>query len=267
MKEVIQLDPHPLLSDYIESYNLRRITVQHATEFPSNKQYVINLYLKGNQQIIDIDTHTDINPEQKAILIGHQNKHNWNIIFDSSCEMLSVQFNPTGMHFLFGINMAATLNRALLLAEVAGKEIVELETQLRGISQTADYKSLLDYFFMQILSENRIEKSSLFTHFSAFCLKPTSVSLLAKSVCLSQRQMNRKFAEVVGTSPKAYQRKYRFSQLMLQSIAANKVNWTDASYAHEFYDQAHMIKDFKHFTSLPPKKYFKDFNPILPITY
>jgi len=35
-------------------------------------------------------------------------------------------------------------------------------------------------------------------------------------------------------------------------------NLTDLAYENGYYDQAHFIKDFKAFTGMSPKQFFKD---------
>jgi len=267
MKEVFTFDPHEILKPYIDSYNHRKIAVLQPSNFPSNKQYVVNFYITGKQKFFDVDMGQPFDFKHQPILVGHQNKHNWNIIFDSYCEMISVQFTPSGMHFLFGMNMGQTLNSIFELQDIVGNLANETAEKIGMCSNTNDLKSILDSFFIKILAKRGVKQNAFLIHLNRFCKKPTSVETLAKEVNLSTRQLNRRFFEIVGTSPKAYQRKERFSRLMNQTLNSEKINWTSVTYDHDFFDQAHMIKDFKHFTSLAPRKYFQVYKPILNITY
>jgi len=36
----------------------------------------------------------------------------------------------------------------------------------------------------------------------------------------------------------------------------NKINWSGIAYEFEYFDQAHFIKEFLHFTGLSPVEYF-----------
>ncbi len=267
MKEVFTIGPHELLTPYIQSYNLRRISVPQQSMFPSTKQFVINFYISGKQRFQDIKSGLISNCNSRPILVGHQNRHNWNIIFDSYCEMISVQFLPTGMHFLLGMNMAQTHNRIIELNDVLGNLAMEAAYKISYCQNTADFKFVLDNFFIKILAGRGIKQTSLNVYLNKFCKEPMSVEQLAKNMNLSTRQLNRRFLEVVGTTPKAYQRKERFTRLMNQSLNVEKIYWTGISYDYDFFDQAHLIKDFKHFTSLAPRKYFQVYKPILSITY
>ncbi len=38
------------------------------------------------------------------------------------------------------------------------------------------------------------------------------------------------------------------------------VNWPEIAYECQYYDQAHLINEFKSFSGLSPKKYFENEN-------
>jgi AraC-like DNA-binding protein len=79
------------------------------------------------------------------------------------------------------------------------------------------------------------------------------VPSLARAAGLSTRQFERRFARVVGLNPKLYARIRRFhfaSQLALQS--PTRPGWAELAVTAGYFDQAHMIKDFRAFAHRTP---------------
>jgi AraC-like DNA-binding protein len=78
-----------------------------------------------------------------------------------------------------------------------------------------------------------------------------SVSSLAKRVNLSNRQLERRFLDTVGMTPKRFCRIRRF-QRVLQAMEEPCANWADAAVECGYYDQAHLIRDFRRLSGLTP---------------
>lgn len=83
-----------------------------------------------------------------------------------------------------------------------------------------------------------------------------SVSGLAKRVNLSNRQLERRFLDTVGMTPKRFCRIRRFQRVLQAMEEGVKVkpgaNWADAAVECGYYDQAHLIRDFRSFSGLTP---------------
>jgi AraC-like DNA-binding protein len=71
---------------------------------------------------------------------------------------------------------------------------------------------------------------------------------------ISQSPLEKRFRQVVGTSPKKFA-----SIVRLKNIVSGynpKSSLTEMGYDAGFYDQAHFIKEFKSFTGETPEKFF-----------
>jgi len=80
-----------------------------------------------------------------------------------------------------------------------------------------------------------------------------NVTALSQIACLSDKQLNRVFAEYVGSMPKEFIRIVRLQRALylLQNSATE--NFTQLAYECGFYDQAHLIKEFKAFSGYTAK--------------
>ncbi|MFS0554815.1 AraC family transcriptional regulator [Brevibacillus sp. 179-C9.3 HS] len=76
-----------------------------------------------------------------------------------------------------------------------------------------------------------------------------SVEQLAMDLGFSSRYLRKKFEETIGMSPKQYSRIIRFQNTL--SYILNQRNLNIAN-EHGYYDQSHLIKDFKFFSLLTP---------------
>jgi AraC-like DNA-binding protein len=68
---------------------------------------------------------------------------------------------------------------------------------------------------------------------------------------MSIRQFQREFSARFGASPKLFSRIVRF-QNALDAKARLTKSWTDVAHELGYYDQMHMVLDFKEFTGDSP---------------
>jgi AraC-like DNA-binding protein len=88
-----------------------------------------------------------------------------------------------------------------------------------------------------------------------------SVSALASSFGVSARQLRRRFDAAVGLSPKVLSRIIRLQRVLRSARSerrargGNQVDWAAAAVDAGFYDQAHLINDFRDWTGMSPASY------------
>ena len=83
------------------------------------------------------------------------------------------------------------------------------------------------------------------------------IDTMADRAGISKRQLERRFNEIIGVSPKKFASIIRF-QSVLQLSPRNK-NLTALAYDAGYFDQAHFIKDFQAFAGESPEVFFAGF--------
>ena len=78
-----------------------------------------------------------------------------------------------------------------------------------------------------------------------------SMDSLSRALCLSPRQLRRVFLERTGASPKFLARMKRFSYAH-NCLTSGSQRWQDFLGDNGFYDQSHLIRDFKLFSGNTP---------------
>jgi AraC-like DNA-binding protein len=84
-----------------------------------------------------------------------------------------------------------------------------------------------------------------------------SIDDVARDHGLSHRQFARRFGAAAGMPPKLFARITRFQALLRALLSTDVSRWASVSTAAGFYDQAHMINEFRTFAGAPPTLFFQ----------
>lgn len=85
------------------------------------------------------------------------------------------------------------------------------------------------------------------------------VDKIADRLKISSRQLERKFSERIGISPKQLCRVFRIKNVLTQFNTA-EYDCVSLALENGYFDQSHFIHEFKFFTGDSPLKYLKDKN-------
>ena len=80
---------------------------------------------------------------------------------------------------------------------------------------------------------------------------PSTVADVADRTFVSERQLQRRFAELIGYGPKTLQRVLRF-QRFLQQLRSPSVNLAGAAALAGYADQAHLSREARRLSGLTP---------------
>ena len=173
-----------------------------------------------------------------------------------------IDFTPTGLQTLWQLPVHELTDQSMDLTAVITTEVRELTDQMREARSTARRFALLEGFLLQRLAranranqlhtDGRIEAAVDYMQ-----RQPDRVNLhqLAHQLNTSERTFRRRFSEVVGVSPKYYVRMQRFIHTRRWLEQQTRPNWTAILSSTGYYDQAHLINEFKHFTGSSPRIY------------
>lgn len=80
------------------------------------------------------------------------------------------------------------------------------------------------------------------------------VRTLADLLKISNRHLERKFMERIGISPKQLCRLFRIKNV-LTNFKGTERDWATLAVATGYFDQAHLIHEFRFFTGKSPMEY------------
>lgn len=84
------------------------------------------------------------------------------------------------------------------------------------------------------------------------------IAALAQELGWSRRRLVARFHEQVGLAPKAVARLLRFERARSLAERTERPDWTRIALDSGYYDQAHLINDFRRVTGRTPVTFFQD---------
>ena len=106
------------------------------------------------------------------------------------------------------------------------------------------------------ISKLKYKESGLMEKIIADIQSGFKIADIAQNYNFSRQYFTRLFTKNIGKSPTEFYRIHRFRKAISKQKAINSL--TELSYESLFYDQSHLIKDFKQLTQLNPNTFFKN---------
>jgi len=171
-------------------------------------------------------------------------------------ELIGIRFHPGGTVPFFRLPMHELTNRVVELGSVARALEAKLKAATEGCHRLADKIADLEHLLMNLLLESKTD-FRLLRIASKIVERAGSLSIddLADGSGLSNRQLERRFLNDVGLGPKLLSRILRFQQVF-RAVEANRMSWPEVAIDCGYYDQAHLIKDFRQFANQTPSILF-----------
>jgi AraC-like DNA-binding protein len=92
---------------------------------------------------------------------------------------------------------------------------------------------------------------------------PGNVKEIRAKWSFSSRYFEKKCVDLLGVPAGELLKKRRMKKALEICISKNFISFTDVAHATGYYDQAHFIKDFKHYFNHTPREVFKNDNVFL----
>jgi len=180
------------------------------------------------------------------------------VVSTGKLGMLVVVLQPYGIYSLLGIDAAELNNSIIDLADVFGLKAAVLEDQIINAKSVSNKIAILEKFLLQETigkkDPDQLFKEALHAIYDS--RGSTSIEEVLKKVPVTERQLERKFKQYIGTSPKKYTDIIRFQHfLKLFQQQAQSTKISDIVYESGYYDQSHLNGFFKNITGITPNQY------------
>lgn len=172
-------------------------------------------------------------------------------------ELLGVRFRPAGAARFFAPPAAELAGRMERLQDVAAGLHRELHNELAGAKSLAERATRVGKVLERVAS--RSEKNGNLGKAARWIEQHggnVSVSLLAKEMGISARQLERHFEAEVGIGPKLLCRILRFQHVFRAVEELPEANWAAIAYECGYTDQSHLNRDFREFAGTTPPALF-----------
>lgn len=248
--------PDPALLEYVWNISTVNVTLPResgevVTPYPPTPFQSLMFYCNHPVSMGRNDTGA-FEKQSSSVLIGPQYSR-VNIKVHQMLTAIRVDFLPGGMYRLLGIPMNELFDGGFNAIDFFGSEIKFLNHQLQATGDLQAGKMLVERFLL-----NKVTALKEILPFDAavrILLKNSgnmSIEKTAALSCLSLKQFERKCKERIGMNPKMYARILKFSKAYRLHEASPGLSWTSIAYEAGYYDQMHMIRDFKVFAGVNP---------------
>lgn len=173
-------------------------------------------------------------------------------------DTFAVRFYPYGFANFITTPVKSLVNKETPIDELFGQAAAkELEQQIINAAGTAERISIIEAFLLDRLGNkatiDNIAKTTVDALLTTNGNAP--ISSILKEGSFQRRQLERKFFQQIGISPKQLGKVIRLQAALKMLLNRQSENLTSIAYDNDYYDQAHFIRDFREFTGINPKDF------------
>lgn len=205
-------------------------------------------------------------------------RRDWIVIeAGQGASMVVIRFKPCGAYPFLGFGVESLTDTVDELDLVLDSAASSLRERILEAPTIADKMTAVEEWLRE-RARSRLEAHPVVEYLTGRLFAPAGIHIrdLVEEVGYSQRHVLGLFRRWVGVSPKQYSRIRRFQQV-LQSVARSfgpldpdatyqltargeaDLDWADIAVAHGYYDQSHLVHEFRRFSGLTPGEYASGF--------
>jgi AraC-like DNA-binding protein len=200
---------------------------------------------------------TDGHHPHRTAIVGQLTRHHY-IKHIGKVGVLGVHFRPSGLYQILRVPVWRFTDKSTDMNILIKDGIKEITEKLIAAVNNDERILLIENFLLSRLSIIDISLGLLDR-----CLMKKdnvnwlSIAELAVQLKMTKKQLQRKFKEEIGISPNAYKKLIRFNQLVNALEFKLPKEWQQLTFESGYFDQAHMIREFKQFTGKAPANFIK----------
>lgn len=258
-----EIKPSPILEDFVKLIwimeddcvgNLpspERIVTDGIVELVFHFRESYNTYYADNTK----------EKQPTSFFIAQLNKH---ILIqpDGKAGFISVRFYPWGAYHFFDIPVKALGDKVIHPEHIWKTDAYEIEEKICLAENNEQRVKIIENFLIKKLIKNH--KADFIADKILRYIQQTKGRLPLKTLLsntgITERSLQRKFISSIGISPKHFSRITRFLRTCSFIKEHRNRSLTQITLECGYYDQAHLIREFKTFAGVTPKEFFRNDN-------
>lgn len=178
-------------------------------------------------------------------------------------QVFGVKFRSGGFRPFLGAPVATLANKLVPAERIFGEDVHALRGAVFSNAPDDDRIAAADAFFHERLPEpdESVALASALVERILVERDINSVDDLSRVSAIAKRTLQRIFREYVGQTPKWVIRRYRLHEVIERFQAGDAIDWTRLALDMGYFDQAHLINDFRAMVGLTPTQYASIISP------
>jgi AraC-like DNA-binding protein len=199
---------------------------------------------------------TDEYNSKRVLKNGWIENYKTPIVYETSknASCICIRFRPNGFYTLTKVPADEIQTNVVDGESVLGVSFIRFREQLLACNSANEMFLFAEMYFRTYLPQSDRE-SSIINFVTNHQHLP--IAVVAEKSGYSQKHLISIFKKHTGYTPKYFSRIRRFNNALQYIKSSKVVDWSTITYHHNYFDQAHFIKEFQHFVCSKPGEYLK----------
>lgn len=265
MVTTAQFAPSPALAPFVHCYTYREFDTggtDFIKPFHASHENNINFSFKDLPvKLTSAETGEILKRGKHCDVAGMSTQYNGDMTFNGKYVILQIIFQPHGFYTLFHLSPVEIANKIVWSGDIFNSDLQLLYEQLYEAKNPAAMAELANNWLLHYLNKKRrVDYKDRITLTANLITKNAGlidVDALARHACMSMRNFERIFISETGMSPKQLCCISRFNYALELKLNYPLLKWTSVAHQAGYFDQMHLIKDFKRFCGEAPVSLLK----------
>jgi AraC-like DNA-binding protein len=222
--------------------------------------WMITWDLRGSDpQVVESLPHPNIHmvfENDTSVLCGVQT-HKFSRVLEGRARVFGIKFRTGGFRPFSDSPVSKLRDRIIPATQFFGKDVNALKAVVLSSRKEEEKVSAANAFFRSRLPEPD-GTIDLATQLVERILEEPGIKTvddLVTRTSIGKRSLQRIFSEYIGASPKWVIRLYRLHELIERFNSGDSPDWPQLALELGYFDQAHLINDFKSIIGHSPTRY------------
>jgi len=189
----------------------------------------------------------------QSVILCPRRQH-FHAIGKGEINLLSIRYRSAGFFRLFGIPLTELTDELIDAGDIFPNFLFQ---QLLDQQSKDSLVTLLERCLLLQLNNVVEEKMMSSLIDNVYYQSNLRLQTIVKKSGMSERTFQRKFKNYTGVGGKYFQRTARFQSSIKALLANPKLDYSQLALTHGYFDQAHLINEFKTFSAVTPKYFIQ----------
>ncbi|HZS43915.1 MAG TPA: helix-turn-helix domain-containing protein [Blastocatellia bacterium] len=207
------------------------------------------------------DNKTEIQP--RILFVGQMTRAD--LIEPTGCvSLFAIKLKPNGAYPFLQLPLSEFTDEIPGLDSVLGHGVSELEERINLAASFEERIRITESYLLRMMNEAGLNDSHSGQFKAAVAAErivrvrgQISIDQLSSDLGITSRHLERHFHMTIGIGPKLLARIARFQHVFKLLNCNPNISWSAIAYECGYYDQAHLIKDFKAFAGQNPSRFIE----------